>query len=226
MKMSDHSLLLGVVGGAIIAVATMKYGERIKNYCQEVYETRLESRFGFNHRPEVPPPTLTPEEEWKANAKEFGYEGAAIAVINTDGLFAFLQTKNKDGNPQCELPGGKVEKADGGDSVTTALREFEEETGIQLTRGDVKLDSRMETTGGTTGFPSIQYVSKPQPDSLIEGNENMFWSALYKYEQNNEWYARFEGAPTEVRKFNTYFINQHVEDLQTCGGKVVPLVIQ
>ncbi len=116
----------------------------------------------------------------------------------------------KEGKLQAEMPGGKPEPQDLGNSKATALRELEEETGIKLDEYD--LAQYAKTTGGATGFPSIQYFSVPRhPDSLTIKPREKFthhaWSKIEKVE--GHWHMTFKDQLVPVRKFNHIVISAH-----------------
>lgn len=152
-------------------------------------------------------------EDWISLAKEFGYEGAAAIVCNKNDEILFLLSE-KDGKMQAEMAGGKVEKVDNGNPRLTALRELREETGIDLNLDDLT-QIEMKTTGGTTGMPSIQFLTKPLDSDSDSDNikatklESKFigtvWSKVY-HPSEKEWFIK-DKIP--IRRFNTFFLDQN-----------------
>lgn len=148
------------------------------------------------------------EQNWISLAREFGYEGAAVVVCNSSDKILFLLSE-KDGKPQAEIAGGKVERIDQGNPRLTAIRELKEEAGIELSLDDLTL-VEMKTTGGTTGMPSMQYLTKPMDDAIQPIKmESKFtgtaWSKVY-HPSPKEWFI--EGK-IPIRKFNTFFLSQN-----------------
>ena len=149
--------------------------------------------------------------DWEPISKEFGYEGAAAILCNANHEILFLLSE-KDGNLQAEMPGGKPERMDGGDPKQTAIREMREETGIELTVEDLS-DVQLKTIGGTTGCPSIQFLTKPMdvhPTKLESKFVRSVWSKIY-HPSPKEWYVE---SKIPIRKFNTFFLTQNEVELK------------
>lgn len=90
------------------------------------------------------------EIQWIVTSIDKGYEGAGvIPYIGTGVNKRFVLGINKKG--EAEYPGGKVENEDS-DMISTARREFFEETGIDIERA--RFHTKCEITGGNTGFAS------------------------------------------------------------------------
>lgn len=144
---------------------------------------------------------------WEEISAQVGYEGAAAIVVNSRGEVLFLLSK-KDGKLQAEIAGGKPEPEDGGESCRTAIRELQEEAGVELTVGDFV--DQFTTKGGLTGFPSIQHLTRPLDDLVVKPREK-FEDYVFSKITNKEgkWYA----GDIPIRKFNGFFLDQNKERL-------------
>ncbi len=156
-------------------------------------------------------------EEWKALSIEYGYEGAAAIIRNSKDELLFLLSKGKDGALQAEIPGGKPERLDEGDAMQTAIREIE---GAEKPKPkDFGAEVAMETTGGTTGKPSLQYITEPKDDALDLATKleskyiRAVWSKIYN-PSAGKFYVLVDGESIPIRKFNTYFIVQNMERMK------------
>ena len=157
------------------------------------------------------------ENDWMMLAEKHKYEGAGV-LVNFEDKLLFLV--NKKG--QAEFPGGKIEAADNGSKHATALRELREETGMVLNATD--LYHCFKTEGGTSGFPSYQFVTRrlkwPEFRTHLEGShfEGATLSKIY-FVDNNKWMIKDgpNGKFIPIRKFNTFFIEQNKEGLKSLG---------
>jgi len=153
------------------------------------------------------------KQAWIALSNEVGYEGAGVIMVNDKQEIFFLVSGDKDGSDQVEIGGGKVEISDNGNSKATALRELKEETGIVLTEDD--LVTKLSTTGGTTGMPSIQYVTRPvNGDEICPVLEKRFYGTVWSkvmFSETNGW--TIQGG-TPIRKFNRFFFEQNKDALK------------
>lgn len=158
---------------------------------------------------------MTSKEEQLLLAKEFGYEGAGVILTNSLDEILFIVSE-KDGKLQAEIGGGKPEREDDGSSLKTALRELREETGIELK--DTDLIQELQTTGGNSGFPSIQYLTKPLDHVQVQPREQFMdavWSKIH-HPSPKEWYIRDpKGQVIPIRKFNSFFFAQHESKLKS-----------
>jgi 8-oxo-dGTP pyrophosphatase MutT (NUDIX family) len=147
---------------------------------------------------------------WIELAQQHGYEGAQIVVTNADNAILFM-TSMKDEKLQAEVPGGKIHEVDNGEAFHTAQRELLEECGLVVRSSEIA--EVLYTNGGTSGTPSIQYVSTPLdvvgPVKLGEGFMGFTWSKLK--DDGKGGFCTTDNIP--IRKFNKYFIEQHREKL-------------
>ena len=148
------------------------------------------------------------QEEWIALSKKVGYEGATALICNSGGDLLFLLSQDPSTKVvTAELPGGKCIEQDGGYAINTAVREVYEETGVPIHRLDFVRE--LKTTGGTTGTPSVQYVSRELDGFVATKLEKKFtgtaWSKCFLY-PDGKW--RIAGG-VAIRKYNTFILEQH-----------------
>jgi hypothetical protein len=85
---------------------------------------------------------------------------------------------------------------------------------------------KLQTTGGTTGQPSLHFLTRPLDDVRPTKMEAKFvgftWSKIYRHSPKESkvcdpspspkgWYI---AGGTPIRKFNTFFLTQHEESLR------------
>lgn len=134
------------------------------------------------------------------------HEGAGTIITNGARVFVLRR------NGAAEFPAGKTEGNE--DIADTAAREFKEETGMEIPRSVYEAVKPLEVTGGLNGSSFI-YVLKDYPlDTSTLKLESKFdgWCWVYITKQNGTWYAGEEpfGNEMKVRKYNTFFFEQHV----------------
>jgi 8-oxo-dGTP pyrophosphatase MutT (NUDIX family) len=145
-----------------------------------------------------------------------GYEGAQLLLVNHRyELLFLLSTNKKTGAPEAEVAGGKPELCDEG-PIYTAIRELKEEAGVEIADGVVRVARTLKTTGGNTGLPSIQMVTRPILEDCIkvtprEKFTGYCWSRVMYVESEKKWCLANEER-TPIRKFNTFFLQQHMDD--------------
>ncbi len=167
----------------------------------------------LGHKPNPHKKMTEPQQRWIELSQKVGYEGAALIVQNTKQELMFMVSNDSQGNLRAEMPGGKPEEEDQGDSLTTALREMKEETGLQFTKDDILSSVKMETVGGTTGVKSVQFLTKPLEVTQKPNCPKGFyvrWSKVYFDRLANKWTID-DGVP--IRRFNTFFLFQNKDVL-------------
>ncbi len=164
---------------------------------------------------------------WKAISVLVGYEGSAgnlLVKMANGGVGVLFSISKKKGVFQAEIQGGKPEPQDGGDPILTVIREVFEECGVLLKYEDFV--ARLQTTGGKTGVPSYQYLTKVFEASEInptpkEKFERYVVSKYYYNEVTKEWYIMDGKDKIAIRNFNCFFLNQNLQHLVDRGLVVV-----
>lgn len=143
------------------------------------------------------------EMTWEELSRHWGYEGAAAVIVNCREQILMLG----DGKA-FQIPGGKPEAVDKGDPIATVIREVKEECGLELR--PVHFVNSTETTGGSTGIPSKQFITFPldglQPKPLEKFTE-VAWVRLSR--KDGKWVALDGDRVVPIRGFNQYFLNQN-----------------
>jgi hypothetical protein len=176
-------------------------------------------------------------EQWIALSKKLGYEGSAIVVKDkeTSEVLFNVSVNKKTGEKEAESQGGKPDNESETDPRDAAVRELDEEAGIQADKNN--LTTHMTTTGGTTGTPSHQYIlpvdkSKVHP-KLKEKFILQVWSHAFYHTVQKKWFVKYVDRSWKewvmyllgfqnkynvvqrfpIRRFNTFFLEQNKEVL-------------
>ncbi len=179
------------------------------------------------------------DDNWHETAKFKKYEGSAVYVVKPNGEVNWVM-KKKGGKKIAEVAGGKVKMFDRNAKYTASF-ERKEETDHYVDPKD--MIDEYHTTGGDTGYDSIQYVTRPFKHSevVVKPMEDFIdscWSYAYRgdvvtkvkkdgsIESYQSWYIITpDGERVEIRRFNCFFLDQNYDKLLKNRVIVAPLMV-